>query len=214
MSGFMNMRRVGLIGCSLCKGVGWGFSAKGSVWSVMVVEALEAVEDWIDRLHGSRQVVDGVEFVSPGAIATFDRAVHLRRLGREDEEPEALFLAGVLELGHELGSSVDLDGLHGEGHLGDDLVEEDRGRGGGRPIEGLSDGPFGDRIVGGEVFDGFVGRDIDADGVELDEAAGLVGRQVAADAGRSGVWRSSAGRRDAGAASGRVEPRRGRRVGR
>ena len=59
------------------------------------------------------------------------------------------------------------------------LFEEDRCRGGGRPIEGLGDGPFGDRIVGGEVFDGFVGRDIDVDGVELDEAAGLVGRQVA-----------------------------------
>ena len=75
----------------------------------MVAEVLEAVEDWIDRLHGSRQVVDGVEFVSPGAIATFDRAVHLQRLGREDEKSEALFFAGVLELGHELGSSVDLD---------------------------------------------------------------------------------------------------------
>ena len=29
------------------------------------------------------------------------------------------------------------------------------------------------------MFDGFVRRDIDVDGVELDEAAGLVGRQVA-----------------------------------
>jgi hypothetical protein len=59
------MGRVRLIGCSLCKVAEWGFSAKASVWSVMVVEVLEAVEDWIDRLHGSRQVVDGVEFVSP-----------------------------------------------------------------------------------------------------------------------------------------------------
>jgi hypothetical protein len=84
------MGRVGLIGCSMLKVVGWGSSAKGSVWSVMVIEVLEGVEDWIDRFDGSGQVVDGVEFVSPGAVAAFDRAVHLRRLGREDEEPEAL----------------------------------------------------------------------------------------------------------------------------
>jgi hypothetical protein len=32
------------------------------------------------------------------------------------------------------------------------------------------------------VFDGFVGRDIDVDGIELDEAAGLVDRQVAPQA--------------------------------
>jgi len=176
------MRRAGLFGCSLCKVSGWGYSAKGSVWSVMVVEVLEPVEDWIERLDGSGQVVDGVEFVSPGAIASVDRAVHLRRLGRKDEEPQALFLAGDLELGHELGTTVDLDGLHREGHLGDQLVEEDRGRGGGCPIEGLGDGPFRDGVVGGEVFDGFVGRDIDVDGVELDEAAGLVDRQVARQA--------------------------------
>jgi hypothetical protein len=152
------------------------------MWSVMVVEVVEPVEDRIESLDRSRQVVDGVEFVSPGAVASFDRAVDLRRLGREDEEPEALFLTGVLEFGHELGTSVDLDRLHGEGRLDDDLVEEDRGRDGGCPAEGLGDGPFGDRVVGGEVFEGFVGRDIDIDGVELDEAAGLVDRQGARQA--------------------------------
>ena len=48
------MRRVGLIGCSLCKVVGWGFSAKGSVWSVMVVEVLEAVEEIeLDPIRGT-----------------------------------------------------------------------------------------------------------------------------------------------------------------
>ena len=122
------MRRVGLLGCSLSKVSGWGYSAKGCVRSAVVVEVLEPVEDWIERLDGSPQVVDGVEFVSPGAIAAFDCAVHLRRLGREDEEPEALFLAGVLEFGHKLGAFVDLDRFHGEGRLGGDLVEEDRGR--------------------------------------------------------------------------------------
>jgi hypothetical protein len=85
------MRRVGLFRCSAFKVLGWGYSANGSVWSVMVVEVLEAVEDRVERFNGSRQVVDGVEFVSPSAVASFDRAVHLWRLGREDEEPEALF---------------------------------------------------------------------------------------------------------------------------
>jgi hypothetical protein len=73
------------------------------------------------------RVVDGVELVSTGAVAAFDREVHLRRPGREDEQPLGPFLADVLEFGHELGACVNLDGFHGKGHFGDDLVEEDRG---------------------------------------------------------------------------------------
>ena len=86
MSGFRTCGTVGLFGCALSKIVGWGFSAKGSVGSVVVVEVLEAVEDRIELLDGLGEFVDGVEFVSPGAIASFDRAVYLWRLGREDEE--------------------------------------------------------------------------------------------------------------------------------
>jgi hypothetical protein len=48
--------------------VGWGFSAQGLRVVCDGCRGAEAVEDWIDRLHGSRQVVDGVELVSPGAL--------------------------------------------------------------------------------------------------------------------------------------------------
>ncbi len=150
-------------------------SVKGAVGSVVVVEVLEAVEDWVEGLYGCRQVVDGVEFVSPGAVAAFDGSVELGSFGREFVEDQALVGAGLFELGLELGAAVDLDGLHREGHFGQHLVEEQAGGSGGGAVGGLGDGPFGDRIVGGEVFDGLARRDVDEDGVDLDHAAGGVG---------------------------------------
>ncbi len=86
-----------------------------------------------------------------------------------------LVLAGRFELGLELGSAVDLDGLDGEGHVGEHLVEEACGRDCGGAVAGLADGPFGDRAIGGEVLDGLAGSEVDEDGVDLHEAARLVG---------------------------------------
>lgn len=76
----------------------------------------------------------GVEFVAPGAVGAFDAAVEHGRPGRQDVELEALGLAGVLELGHELGAAIDLDGADREGQFGEQLVEE---AGGGAAV------PFG-----------------------------------------------------------------------
>ena len=97
------------------------------------------------------------------------RLRHLRRSWREDVERQALALTGLLELSHELGSSVDLDGLDGEGHVGCDLVEETCGCLGGCAVEGFADRPFGDRVVGGEVFDRLGRGEIDVDGVDRGE---------------------------------------------
>ena len=55
------------------------------------------------------------------------------------------------EVGHELGAAVDLDAVDLEGHVGDELVEEGGGEVGGGAACDAGDGPFGDRIVGGEV---------------------------------------------------------------
>ena len=58
-----------------------------------------------------------------------------------------------------------------EGHVGDDLVEE-----GGCAACGAArdagDGPFGDRVVRGEVLDVAAGSEADEDGVDLDDLSG------------------------------------------
>jgi hypothetical protein len=46
--------------------------------------------------------------------------------------------AGVLEFGHELRTFVGLDRFHGEGRLGEDLVEEDCRRGGVARLKALA----------------------------------------------------------------------------
>lgn len=129
----------------------------------------------IDLLDLCRQVEDGVELVAPCRVAAFDGSVDLGPFGREFVEDEALVLAGLLELGLELGSAIDQDGLDAEGHLAEHLVEEVGGCCGGGAAEGLSDGPFGGGIVGGEVLDVAFGPNLYEDRVDLNDAARLVG---------------------------------------
>jgi hypothetical protein len=67
----------------------------------------------------------------------------------------------VPEDGHQLGAAVDLDCADRERSVGEELVK--RGFGAGR--ESLSGDttkrPFGDRIVGGEVFERSIGAKVD-----------------------------------------------------
>src|SRR5215207_1320274 len=95
-----------------------------------------------DVLNGQGKFSASIELVSPGAVAAFDGAVELGRSRRQDIESEVLFGAGLFEFGHELGSAIDLDRLHREGHLGDELVEEDGGGLGGGAVEGLPARPL------------------------------------------------------------------------
>src|SRR5215216_21265 len=92
--------------------------------SMMVVEVLEGIDMLRDFFDSGWEVGGCVEFVSPGAIASLDGSIELWRSRRQDIERDLLFLAGGLELGHELGAAVDLDGLDGPGHFGGDLFEE------------------------------------------------------------------------------------------
>jgi hypothetical protein len=75
------LRRGVLLGLELGKVLSRGETAKGSVRSVVVIEVLEGIQDWVDGFDVSRQVVDGIELVSPGSIATLDGTVHFGDLG-------------------------------------------------------------------------------------------------------------------------------------
>jgi len=65
------------------------------------------------------------------------------------------------------------------GHFGGDLVEEVGCVAGGGVSIGLGDGPFGMDVVSIEVLDGQVGADRHAEGVDLDDVARLLERDVA-----------------------------------
>jgi hypothetical protein len=101
-----------------------------------------------------RQVVAGVELVSPYALGALDTAIELRGFGRQHEERDALVFAGLLELGHEFGTAIDLDGFQRDGECGAPIVE---GRSPAVAAEGFGGRETGDRIVGGELVDGLVG---------------------------------------------------------
>ena len=81
----------------------------------------------------------------------------------------------ILEDGHELGSAVDLDAFDLERSGGDELVEQGFCGAGGSVGGHVGKGPFGDRVVGGEVLEGAVGTQVDKQGVDLDQFAGLFG---------------------------------------
>src|SRR6188474_706717 len=115
--GSAHMGRGDLAGLAFGEVGGWGEAGKGSVWPMVVVEVLEAVEDGVEGFEGGGQVIGLVELVAPGAVAALDGSVQLWPLGRELVEGEALVLAGLLEGGLELRPAIDLEGLDGEGHL-------------------------------------------------------------------------------------------------
>jgi hypothetical protein len=124
----------------------------------------------------------GVGLVPSGSIATLDGAIHFLETWEARRRPGFSVGAGLFELGHELGTSIDLDGFDGERHVSQHLVEEECRRSEGRAVESFGDGPFGDRIVGGGVLDGFVGGGNEEAGIELNEASGAIGPDVAGQA--------------------------------
>src|SRR5690606_2164904 len=129
--GSAHMRRRAHFGSADLEILVWGQSVEGSVRPEMVIEMLEGIDVLGDLVDVVWQVDDGVELVSPGAIASRDGAVELGRARRQDKEGDGLCGARLLELGHELGAAVDLYGFDGPWHFGNDLVEEVGGIAGG-----------------------------------------------------------------------------------
>ena len=88
-----------------------------------VIEAMGKVVDAeLEVLEAGGEVFDAVELVAPRALGSFDVAVELGSLRRQDEEAQAAPLAGLFELGPELRSAIDLDALDAEGSFGEELV--------------------------------------------------------------------------------------------
>lgn len=134
----MRRGRSAADGCEmLCRGA----VAKGLVRSVVVVMVGEGVDVGLELVDAVRQVEAGIERVAPGALGAFDGAVELGPFGWQHVEGEALVGAGLLELGVELRSAVDLDAGDGERGFGAELVEQGRGGPGGCDRQPVGEGP-------------------------------------------------------------------------
>jgi len=122
----------------------------------VIVPVGEGVDERLELIDAAA-VIGGVELVSPGRLGALDASVEVGPLGRRTTSSRRC-RAVVFEDRHELGSAVDLDPLDLEGRAGEELVEQVLGGAGGCGGRDMADRPFGDRIVGGEVFDRPVGR--------------------------------------------------------
>lgn len=105
-------------------------------------------------------------------MGAFDGAVQFRRTRRENEQAEAALLAGLLELGGEFTTAVDLHGANGKRHSTLDGVEKMSGGGSGGAGVRFEHVPAGNNIAGGEMLKGHTGQWTNIEGVDLHEIAG------------------------------------------
>src|SRR5215208_4450911 len=123
------------------------------MWPVVVEAVCEGVDEGLQLVDPGRQVEGGVELVAPRALGAPNPAVELGSLGGQDEEVEALVLAGL------------------EAALNSDPPST------WMPLtgKGASATSFSRRVVaqavGGEVLHG-LGRDVHEQGVELEARPG------------------------------------------
>lgn len=61
---------------------GRGFAVQGVVWADVIEAVANCVDEGLQLVEAGRQVVAGVEFVAPGGLRAFDRAVKLRAVAR------------------------------------------------------------------------------------------------------------------------------------
>lgn len=146
--------------------------------AVRVVNAFPATEFAVDLFEGVRQLDAAVELFAVGALGAFDVAVELRGAWWQDEEADAAFLAGGLELGHELGATVDLNSFHGKGHALHDRIQE-AGRGVSRGAAMyLQDLPTAEDVASSEMFEAETGVENDVSGIYLDDVTWGTGQVV------------------------------------
>jgi hypothetical protein len=132
---------------------------------MVVVEGLEGVDALGDFVDVEWQVGASVDLVSPVAGAAFDGTVALWRSGRENGEWDFGVGGGLLELGHEPAFASIGTALPGSG-LGAPSGQKLGRVFGGCAFPRFGDGPFGERIVGGDQLDLWPGK-IERDSVSI-----------------------------------------------
>ena len=104
-------------------------------------------------------------------LGALDRAVELGRSRWQNEQAQAALLAGLLEVGGELGTAIHLQSTDGKGHAVQQGFQElGSGRGGG-PRVGLDDVPARDHIAGGELLEDYARQGTRIKSIDLDEVS-------------------------------------------
>ena len=159
-----------------------------------VVDLFPLAEFAIEFFHFQRASGDLVELLGVGAVGAFDGAVEFGRARGQHEQMQAALLAGLFELGGELGAAIDLHGADGKGHAVLQSIEElGSGLGGGASVR-LNHIPAGDHVAGGELFEDHAGYRTHVQGIDLDQIAGLGDRVLLGFAHGIGTGPQSAAR--------------------
>ena len=101
------------------------------VRTLVVEEELETGKGGSDARHGQRTVVEAPELDPRRAVCPLHATVPLGPARRQDMQWDALFLAGILERGHELAAAVDLHGQQRERQCAEEVHQEAFGIAGG-----------------------------------------------------------------------------------
>src|SRR5215204_5633189 len=128
-----------------------GGVAERLVWSDGIVVLLPGVQRLLQRWQVEVLRITLPELPPRGAVEALDPAVELGRAGRQHIEGDPSVLAGLLELGHELRSAIDLERLHRERHPGYEFVEKGQRRARRRAGAHAEHGTTGDDIDRGEL---------------------------------------------------------------
>src|SRR5437016_2808198 len=86
------------------------------MWPHRVVDPLPLSQLAVEFLHLQRAGRDLIKLLGVSPLGALDRAVELGRSRWQNEQAQAALLAGLLEVGSELGTAIHLQSTDGKGH--------------------------------------------------------------------------------------------------
>jgi hypothetical protein len=147
------MRQRGQLWVACCKILGWRSVVQGLVRPYRVVDPLPVQELGPEVGYGEVRVDDLIELLGVGTMGALDTAVEFRAVRRQDEEPDAPLLAGLLKGSLELRAAIHLDSPDWEGHPTQEVSQEGGGSSSGGPSVDLQHVPTADHVSGGEMLE-------------------------------------------------------------
>ncbi len=111
-----------------------------------IVDPYPGVKGMVEEAELQVIQIDFVKFFFVGTVSAFDMAVEFWGVRRQDEQAQGVLLAGPIEGRRELGTAVDLDGSHWEGHARQQGIREVGGCMGCGAQVGFEHIPAGDDI--------------------------------------------------------------------
>jgi len=141
-----------------------------------VVDVLPFAQGGVHFGERGGELDDLVKLFPVGAVGTFDVPVQFGGARGQHEELDAAVLASLLELGHEFGAAVYLDGPDREGHALKDRIQEAGRCVSSGTVVRLQYLPAAVDVAGGEVLEAEAGEELNVYSVDLDDVPGRRGQ--------------------------------------